>query len=108
LGFLPARQLLDIRHPTFEVGMIVERQALGFVHVHRRRDRNVGDRHGVTGEPFGLRQARVEYASKPVPVGRFLFDDGFVRPGIQQRLDDVFDEISIATREPSRPTIASD
>ena len=68
LGFLPAWQLLDIRHPALEARMIVQRQALRFVRVHRRRNGNVGDRHGVASEPFRRRQPRVEDAGEPMPV----------------------------------------
>ena len=42
--------------------MILEWQALRLMHMHRRRDRNVGDRHRVASEPFGSRQARIEDA----------------------------------------------
>ena len=62
LRFLPAWQFFDIRHPALEVRMILKRQALRFMHMHRRRDRNVGDRHRVASEPFGFRQARIEEA----------------------------------------------
>ena len=73
LRFLPAWQLLDIRYPPLEVRMILKRQALRFMHMHRRRDRDVGDRHRVASEPFGFRQTCVKDAGKPVPVGRLLF-----------------------------------
>ena len=62
--------------------MILKRQALRFIHMHRRRDRDVGDRHRVAGEPFGFLQTRVKDAGQPVPVGRFLFDDCFIRLGV--------------------------
>ena len=57
--------------------MVIERQALPFVHVHRRRNCNVGDRFDVADEPFGRRQPGVKDAGKPVPVGRLLVDDCF-------------------------------
>ena len=68
LRFLPARQLLDICHPALEVHVLVERQTLPFVQVHRRCNGNVGDCHGVAGKPFGLRQPGIKNAGKPVPV----------------------------------------
>ena len=52
LRFLPARQLLDIRHPALEVRVVVERQPLPLMHVHRRCNSNIRDRHLVARKPF--------------------------------------------------------
>jgi len=79
LRFLPAWQFFEIRDPALEVRMILDRQALRFMYMHRRRDRDVGDRHRVADEPFRFRQTPVKDAGQPVPVGRLLFDDCFVR-----------------------------
>ena len=71
------------------------------MHVHGRRDRNVGDRYVVSRKPFGLGQPCVQDTGEPMPVGCFLIDDRLVRFGIQKWFDNIFDEINVATGKPS-------
>ena len=70
--------------------------------MHRRRDGYVGDGDFVTSQPLGLGQLGVQDPSELVPSGGLGIDDGLVRFGLEQRLDDEFDEIDIATLEPDR------
>ena len=68
--------------------------------VHGSRDGDIGDRHVVSDNPFGIRQTCIEDAGEPVPVWCFLVDSRLVRLGIQKWLDDMCDEINVAAREP--------
>jgi hypothetical protein len=83
--------------------VVGERQLLPAMQVHRRGERDVGDRgRGRACDPVVLREPRVEDAGELVEVLGLPGEHLRVGGPAEQRLDAVLDEEHVARREPAR------
>ena len=70
--------------------------------MHGGCDGDVGKGDVRTGQPFVFAKSHVHDSGSSVELFR-LFVDGFlIWLGFQERLDDIFDQVDIADREPCR------
>lgn len=79
IGFLPAGQGFDPFHPSPDVRVVLKRQFLHAVQVHRRRHGYVGDGRVAVAEPVAALKARFQ-DHRPRVENRPVFDESVMPP----------------------------
>ena len=72
------------------------------MHVHRRRDRDIGDGRVGAGQPGAGAEPRLENTGELVEIHVLRCEHRRVRLLTEQRLDAMLDQIHVGTRKPAR------